>query len=230
MRNRYKTVGGKGRTRVQIQGDVCRLCCSRKDCCRVASSSACFGFRYRSVIHHTAANSAARIRTMETSAVISDLTPIVLAECDLDETNSYLRKHERWNNIGDIVGDEKIWSTTVKTWKTDINNFINHNVDGKITEVDLPERHPQAIKKHLNQAPVQHGILALADVSAMVVKILDHCKLDIFGEVANGAITKCINQVTSKYRVGIYVDGCLAFPSLTNMPSLSICLSLLRRN
>ena len=139
MRNRYKTVGGKGRTRVQIQGDMCRLCCSRKDCCRVASSSACFGFRYRSVFHHTAANSAAKMRTMETAAVINELTPIVLAECDLDETNSYLRKHERWNNIGDIVGDEKIWSTTVKTWKTDINNFINHNVDGKITEIDLPD-------------------------------------------------------------------------------------------
>ena len=148
---------------------------------------------------HTAANSAAKIRTMETAAVISELTPIVLAECDLEDTNSYLIKHERWTNIGDIVGDEKIWSTTVKTWKTDIENFINHNVDGKITEIDLPERHPQAIKKHLNQAPVQHGILALADVSFMVVKILDHCKLDIFGEMANGAITK-LHYLLKLYR------------------------------
>ena len=70
----------------------------------------------------------------------------------------------------------------------------------------------------------------MANISFMVIKILDHCKLDIFGEVANGAIAKCINQVTSKYRVGIYVDGCLAFPRLTIMPSLSICLSLLLRN
>ena len=53
-----------------------------------------FGFCYRSVFHHTAANSAARIRTMETAAVISDLMPIVLAECDLEETNRYLIKHE----------------------------------------------------------------------------------------------------------------------------------------
>ena len=189
-----------------------------------------FGFRYRSVFHHTAANLAAKIRTMETAAVFNELTPIVLAECDLEDTKSYLIKHERWTNIGDIVGDEKIWTTTVKTWKADIKNFIKHNVDGKISEIDLPKRHPQEIKKHLNQPLVRHGILALADISFMVVKILDHCKLDIFGEMANGAITKCIHQVTSKYRVGIYVDGCLAFPRITNMPSLSICLSLLRRN
>ena len=88
---------------------------------------------------------------METAAVISDLTPIVLAECDLEETNSYLIKHERWTNIGDIVGDEKTRTTTVKNWKTDIENFIKHNVDGKISEIDVPERHPQEIKKYLNQ-------------------------------------------------------------------------------
>ena len=69
----------------------------------------------------------------------------------------------------------------------------------------------------------------MANLSYMVVKILDHLKLDIFGEIANRAMTKCIQQVTSKYRVGIDVDSCLAYPRLTIMPSLSIGLSLLRR-
>ena len=69
----------------------------------------------------------------------------------------------------------------------------------------------------------------MSDVPCMVVKILDHCKLDIFGEMANAAITKCIQQVTSKYREGIHVDTCLAYPRLTIMPTLYICLSLLRR-
>ena len=149
---------------------------------------------------------------METAAESTELTPRELAECDLEDTKSYRIKHESWTNIGDIVGDEKTWTTTIKNWKTDIEKLIEHNIDRKISEIDLPERHPQEIKKYLNQQPVRHGILALADVSFMVVKILDHCKLDIFRETANGAITKCIHQVTSKYRVGIYVDSCLAYP------------------
>ena len=137
---------------------------------------------------------------METAAESTELMPRLVAEFDFEETNRYLRENERWNNIGNIVGNEKEWTTTVKNWKTDIENLIKHNVDRKISEIDLSERQPQEIKTYLNEQPVRNGLLALADVSFMVVKILDHCKLDIFGEMANGAITKCIQQVTSKYR------------------------------
>ena len=117
----------------------------------------------------------------------------------------------------------------MKSWQTDIENLIKHNVDRKISGLNLSEYHPEQMITYFSEQPVRKGLLALADVSFMVVKILDHCKLDIFGETANGAITKCIQQVTSKYRVGIYVDTCSAYPRLTIMPSLSICLSLLRR-
>ena len=61
------------------------------------------------------------------------------------------------------------------------------------------------------------------------VEILGHGMLDIFGEMANGEITKFIQQVMGKYRVGIYVDSCLAYQRLTIIASLYICLSLLRR-
>ena len=69
----------------------------------------------------------------------------------------------------------------------------------------MSECHPQEMITYLNEQLVRNLLRALADVSFMVVKILDHCKLDIIGEMANGAITKCIQQVTSKYTVGIYV-------------------------
>ena len=52
-------------------------------------------FRYRSVLHNTAANLAAKIRTMETAAESNELTSTVLAECDFDDTIRHMKKHER---------------------------------------------------------------------------------------------------------------------------------------
>ena len=101
---------------------------------------------------------------METAAESTDLMPRQLAEFDFKETNSYLIENERWNNIRNIVGNEKEWTTTVKNWKTDIENLIKHNVDRKISEIDLPECHPQEIKKYLNEQLVRSGLLALANV------------------------------------------------------------------
>ena len=83
---------------------------------------------------------------METEAESTDLTQRDLAVINFEATKSYLKENERRNSNAYIVGDENEWTTTVKNWKTDIENFINHNVDGKITEIDLPEHHPQAIK------------------------------------------------------------------------------------
>jgi len=222
-------VGRKGRTHAQIQGDVYRRVAVGKIVVMLPAVQRVFGFRYQSVLHNTAANSAAKRRTMETEAESTDPKPRDLAVIDIEATKSYMKENERWNSNESIVGDENEWTTTMKNWKTDIENLIKHNVDRKISEIDLSERQPQEIKTYLNEQPVRNGLLALADVNLMVVKILYHCELDIFGEMANGAITKCIQQVTSKYRVGIYVDTCLAYPRLTIMPSLSICLSLLCR-
>ena len=180
------------------------------------------GFRYRSVLHNTAANSAAKIRTMETAAESTELTSKELADVDFNEIKSELRENEKWKNIGNIVGDENEWKETVKRWQTEIENLIQHNVD-------MSECYPLEMITFLDEEPVRNGLQALADVTCLVVKILGHCKLDIFGITTNGAITKYIQLVTSKYRVGIYVDSCLAYPRLTIMSSLSICLSLLRR-
>ena len=182
MRNRYKTVGGNGWTRAQIQVTCVDRVAVGKIVVVLPAVQRVFGFCYPSVLHNTAANSASKIRTMETAAASTELTPRELAEYDFEDTKTYMRENERWKDIGNIVGIEKTWTTTVKNWKTDIENLIKHNIDRKISEMDLPERHPQEIKKYLNQQPDRHGILALADVSFMVIKILDHCKLDIFGE------------------------------------------------
>ena len=143
-RNRYKTVGGKGRTRAQIQGDVYGRVAAPvgKIVIVLPAVHRVFGFRYRSVLHNTAANWAAKIRTMETAAESTELTPRQLAEFDFEDTKKYLRENESWNNIGNIVGNEKEWTTTVKNWKTDIENLIKHNVDRQISEIDLSECHP----------------------------------------------------------------------------------------
>ena len=69
----------------------------------------------------------------------------------------------------------------------------------------MSECYPLEMITYLDEEPVRNGLQALADVSCLVVKILGHCKLDIFGMTTNGAITKCIQLVTSKYRVGIYM-------------------------
>ena len=82
---------------------------------------------------------------METAAEFTELTPRQLAEFDFEDTKRYMRENERRNNIGNIVGNEKTWTTTVKNWKTDIENLIKHNIDRKISEIDLPEHHPQEI-------------------------------------------------------------------------------------
>ena len=93
----------------------------------------------------------------------------------------------------------------MKRWQTDIDNLINHNVDSQISEIDMSECYPQVMITYLDEEPVRNGLQALADVSCLVVKILSHCKLDIFGTTTNGVITKCIQLVTSKYRVGMYM-------------------------
>ena len=89
----------------------------------------------------------------------------------------------------------------MKSWQTDIENLIKHNVVSQISEIDLSECHQKKIITDFDEEPVRNGLQALADVSCLVVKILGHCKLDIFGKTTNGAITKCIR----KYRVGIYM-------------------------
>ena len=128
-----------------------------------------------------------------------------MADVDFNEIKSELKENEKWKNIGNIVGDENEWEETVKRWKTDIANLIKHNVDSQISEIDMSECYPQEMITYLDEEPVRNGLQALADVSCFVVKILGHCKLDIFGMMANGAITKCIQLVTSQYRVDIYM-------------------------
>ena len=60
MRNHYKMVGGKGWTCAQIQGDVYGCVAVGKIVIVLPAVHRGFVFRYQSVLHKTAANSAER--------------------------------------------------------------------------------------------------------------------------------------------------------------------------